>query len=202
MDMNRFTEKAQGALSEAQRLATRLGQTQVDVEHLLLALLDQDQGLAPAILSKADVSVDALKVRVQRELERLPRVSGPSGTPEQAYVSGRLNRLLTQAEDEARQLKDEYISVEHLLLAMIEDTGTAGRILKEFGVTRDRFMRALQEVRGNQRVTSQNPETTYQALERYGRDLTQLARQGKLDPVIGRDEEIRRVIQVLSRRTK
>jgi ATP-dependent Clp protease ATP-binding subunit ClpB len=202
MDINRFTEKAQEALAEAQRLATRLGQTQVDVEHLLLALLDQEQGLAPAILRKADVSVDALKVRVHRELERLPRVTGPSGTPEQAYVSSRLNRLLTQAEDEAKQLKDEYISVEHLLLAMIDDTGTTGRILKEFGVTRDRFMRALQEVRGNQRVTSQNPETTYQALERYGRDLTQLARQGKLDPVIGRDEEIRRVIQVLSRRTK
>jgi ATP-dependent Clp protease ATP-binding subunit ClpB len=202
MDINRFTEKAQEALAGAQRLATRLGQTQVDVEHLLLALLDQDQGLAPAILSKTDISVDALKVRVHRELERLPRVSSPSGTPEQAYISSRLNRLLTQAEDEAKQLKDDYVSVEHLLLAMIDDTGTAGRILKEFGVTRDRFMRALQEVRGNQRVTSQNPESTYQALERYGRDLTQLARQGKLDPVIGRDEEIRRVIQVLSRRTK
>jgi ATP-dependent Clp protease ATP-binding subunit ClpB len=202
MDINRFTEKAQEALTGAQRLATRLGQTQVDVEHLLLSLLDQEHGLAPAILSKADVSVDALKVRLHRELERLPRVSGPSGAPEQVYVSSRLNRLLTQAEDEAKQLKDEYISVEHLLLAMIDDTGTAGRILKEFGVTRDRFMRALQEVRGNQRVTSQTPETTYQALERYGRDLTQLARQGKLDPVIGRDEEIRRVIQVLSRRTK
>jgi ATP-dependent Clp protease ATP-binding subunit ClpB len=202
MDINRFTEKAQEALAGAQRLATRLGQQQVDVEHLLLALLDEEQGLAPAILTKADVSVDALKLRVHRELERLPRVSGPSGAPEQIHVSSRLNRLLTQAEDEARQLKDDYISVEHLLLAMTEDTGTTGRILKEFGVTRDRLMRALQEVRGHQRVTSPNPESTYQALERYGRDLTQLARQGKLDPVIGRDEEIRRVIQVLSRRTK
>jgi ATP-dependent Clp protease ATP-binding subunit ClpB len=202
MDINRFTEKAQESLAGAQRLASRLGQQQVDVEHLLLALLDQEQGLAPAILSKANVSVDALKVRVQRELERLPRVSGPSGGPEQVHVSSRLNRLLTQAEDEAKQLKDDYISVEHLLLAMTEDTGTAGRILREFAVTRDRLMRALQEVRGHQRVTSQNPEGTYQALERYGRDLTELARQGKLDPVIGRDEEIRRVIQVLSRRTK
>jgi len=202
MDINRFTEKAQEALAAAQRLATRLSQPQVDVEHLLLTLLDQEQGLAPAILSKSDISVDALKVRLHRELERQPRVSGPSGGPEQVHVSSRLNRLLTQAEDEAKQLKDDYISIEHLLLAMTEDTGTAGRILKEFGITRDRLMRALQEVRGNQRVTSQNPEGTYQALERYGRDLTQLARQGKLDPVIGRDEEIRRVIQVLSRRTK
>jgi ATP-dependent Clp protease ATP-binding subunit ClpB len=202
MDINRFTEKAQESLAAAQRLATRLGQQQVDVEHLLLAMLDQEQGLAPAILSKSDISVDALKVRLHRELERLPRVSGPSGGPEQVLISSRLNRLLTQAEDEAKQLKDDYISVEHLLLAMTDDTGTTGRILREFGVTRDRLMRALQEVRGHQRVTSPNPESTYQALERYGRDLTELARQGKLDPVIGRDEEIRRVIQVLSRRTK
>jgi ATP-dependent Clp protease ATP-binding subunit ClpB len=202
MDINRFTEKTQEALAGAQRLATRLGQPQVDVEHLLLSLLDEEQGLAPAIFNKMDISVDALKLRLQRELERLPRVSGPSASPEQVHVSSRLNRLLTQAEEEARQLKDDYISVEHLMLAMTGDSGAAGRILKEFGITRDRLMRALQEVRGNQRVTSPNPETTYQALERYGRDLTQLARQGKLDPVIGRDEEIRRVIQVLSRRTK
>lgn len=133
MDINRFTERAQEALAGAQRLANRLGQQQVDVEHLLLALLDQDQGLAPAILSKADISVDALKVRVQRELERLPRVSGPSGGPEQVHVSSRLNRLLSQAEDEAKQLKDDYVSIEHLLLAMTDDTGTTGRILKEFG---------------------------------------------------------------------
>src|SRR5262249_8627169 len=117
-------------------------------------------------------------------------------------VSGRLNRVLAQAEDEAKKLKDEFISVEHLLFALTDDTGPAGRMLKEFGVTRDRLLRSLQEVRGNQRVTSQNPEETYQALEKYGRDLTEYARRGKLDPVIGRDEEIRRVIQVLSRRTK
>jgi ATP-dependent Clp protease ATP-binding subunit ClpB len=202
MDLNRFTEKAQEALAGAQRLATRLGQQQVDVEHLLLTLLDQDDGLAPAVLNKSGVSVDALKVRVHRELERLPRVSGASSGPDQVYITGRLNRLLTQAEDEAKRLKDDYISVEHLLLAMTEDTGTTGRILKEFGVTRDSLMRSLQEVRGHQRVSSQNPEGTYQALERYGRDLTQLANRGKLDPVIGRDDEIRRVIQVLSRRTK
>src|SRR5437879_2799503 len=202
MDFNRFTEKAQEALAESQRLATRLGHQQVEAEHLLLAMLDQDQGLAPAILNKAQVPVDVVKLRIHRELERLPRVSGPSGEPEQIHVGARLNRVLVQAEDEAKRLKDEYISIEHLLLALTDDKGGAGRILKEFGVTRDKLMTALQEVRGHQRVTSQNPEGTYQALERYGRDLTQLARQGKLDPVIGRDEEIRRVIQVLSRRTK
>jgi ATP-dependent Clp protease ATP-binding subunit ClpB len=202
MDMNRFTEKCQEALSAAHRLAGRLQHQQMDVEHLLLALLDQERGLASSLLTKADVSVEALKVRVHRELERLPRVSGPSAGPDQIAITGRLNRLLGQAEDEAKKLKDEYVSVEHLLLAALGDTGAAGRILKEFGLTRERLMRALQEVRGHQRVTSPNPEATYEALERYGRDLTQLAGQGKLDPVIGRDEEIRRVIQVLSRRTK
>jgi ATP-dependent Clp protease ATP-binding subunit ClpB len=202
MDINRFTEKAQEALAGSQRLASRLGHAQVDVEHVLLSLLDQEQGLAPAILQKAGVSVDALKLRVHRELERLPRVSVEGGANDQVHVSSRLNRLLTQAEDEAKTLKDDYLSVEHLLLALTDDTGTSGRILKEFGITRDRLMRSLQEVRGHQRVTSQNPEGTYQALERYGRDLTQLAARGKLDPVIGRDDEIRRVIQVLSRRTK
>jgi ATP-dependent Clp protease ATP-binding subunit ClpB len=202
MDLNRFTEKAQEALSAAQRMAARFSHQQVDVEHVLLALLDQEQGLASSILSKSGISVDALKIKLQRELERLPKVSGPSGAADQIYVSSRLNRLLSQAEDEAKRLKDDYISIEHLLLALTDDTGTTGRLLKEFGVSRDRLMRALQEVRGHQRVTSQNPEGTYQALERYGRDLTQLASQSKLDPVIGRDEEIRRVIQVLSRRTK
>jgi ATP-dependent Clp protease ATP-binding subunit ClpB len=200
--MNRLTEKAQEGLSAAQRLATRMGHQQLDVEHLLLALLDQERGLATSILNKADVSADALKIRLQRELERLPKVSTASGEPGQVYVAGRLNRLLSQAEDEAKRLKDDFISVEHLLLALTDDTGAAGRLLKEFGVTRDRLMRALQEVRGHQRVTTPNPEATYEALERYGRDLTKLAAQGKLDPVIGRDEEIRRVIQVLSRRTK
>src|SRR5947207_3257478 len=202
MDLNKFTEKAQQALAGSQKLAARLNHQQIDVEHVLLSLLDQDRGLAPAILQKAGVSVDALTIKLQRELEKLPKVTGPSGAPEQMYVTGRFNKFVANAEDEAKKLKDEYVSVEHLLLAATEDTGTAGRTLKEFGVTRDRLLKALQEVRGHQRVTSQNPEETYQALEKYGRDLTQLAQQGKLDPVIGRDEEIRRVIQVLSRRTK
>jgi ATP-dependent Clp protease ATP-binding subunit ClpB len=202
MDINRFTEKAQEALQNAQKRAVRAGHQQVDVEHLLAALLEDSEGLIPAVLRKADINVESLKQKTEAELERLPRVSGPSGGPDQFYLTGRLNRLLTQAEDELKKFKDEYISVEHLLLAMTEDGGAAGRLLKEFGIRRDRLMKSLQEIRGHQRVTSPHPEATYQALERFGRDLTQLATQGKLDPVIGRDEEIRRVVQVLSRRTK
>jgi ATP-dependent Clp protease ATP-binding subunit ClpB len=202
MDINRFTEKAQEALSAAQSKAVRSSHQQVDVEHLLSTLLEQERGLASSVLMRAGVSLDALKRRIEQELDRLPKVSGPSGGPDQIYITGRLNRVLAQAEDEAKQLKDQFISVEHLLLAMMDDGGVTGRLLKELGITRERLMQALQEIRGSQRVTSQNPEATYEALERYGRDLTKLAAQGKLDPVIGRDEEIRRVIQVLSRRTK
>ncbi len=174
----------------------------MDVEHLFLALLGQQGGLAASILNKAGFDVGSLEQHVEQALERMPKVSSPSGGPDQIYVSGRLNRLLVQAEDEAKRLKDEYLSVEHLLLAMTDDEGALGQILKESGMNRERLMRTLQEVRGTQRVTSPTPEATYEALDRYGQDLTQLARQGKLDPVIGRDEEIRRVIRVLSRRTK
>jgi len=202
MDINRFTEKAREALQGAQKLAIRMNHQQIDVEHLLVSLLDQEGGLTSAILKKAGVAPEALTIRLQRELEKLPRVTGAGGAPDNFYLTGRLNKLLTQAEDEAKKLKDEYVSVEHLLLAMTDDRGAAGTLLKEFGVNRDRLLSALKDVRGSQRVTSQNPEETYQSLEKYGRDLTEYARRGKLDPVIGRDEEIRRVIQVLSRRTK
>jgi ATP-dependent Clp protease ATP-binding subunit ClpB len=198
MDINRFTEKAQEALQAAQKIAARYEQQQVDVEHLLLVLLRQEPGLAPAILRKANVNLDGLRQRAEREIDRLPKVSGATGE----NISSRLNRVLNRAEDEAKSFKDDYVSVEHLLLALLDDGGASGRLLKELGVTRDRLMTALREVRGAQRVTSQSPEATYEALEKYGRDLTKLAEQGKLDPVIGRDEEIRRVIQVLSRRTK
>ncbi len=202
MDINRLTEKAQAALQAAQAKAVRYSHQQVDVEHLLAALLEQEGGLAPAILNKAEAPVGSLRERLEQELARLPKVSSPTGATDQIYITGRLNRLMVQAEDEARRLKDEYISVEHLLLAMTDDGGVTGRLFKEFGISRERLMQVLQEVRGSQRVTTPTPEGTYQALERYGRDLTQLAGQGKLDPVIGRDDEIRRVIQVLSRRTK
>ena len=202
MDINRLTQKAQEAIASAQTKAARYGHQQVDVEHLLASLLEQEGGLATSILSKTEINIDNLKRRVEQELERMPKVSGPGGTPDQIYITARLNRLLAQAEDEAKKLKDEYVSIEHLLLAMTDDGGAAGRILKEFGVTREQLAQALKGIRGNQRVTSQNPEATYEALGRYGRDFTKLAAQGKLDPVIGRDEEIRRVIQVLSRRSK
>ncbi|MDW8365530.1 MAG: Clp protease N-terminal domain-containing protein, partial [Abditibacteriales bacterium] len=202
MRFDRFTEKVQQAVLEAQSLATRLSHQQIDVEHLLLALLEQERGIAPAILQKAGVNLDALRQQVERELQKMPKVMGPSGAPDQVYLTGRMNQVMVRAEDEAKQLKDEYISVEHVLLAMTQDGGAVGRIFQDLGITRARLMTALKEVRGSQRVTTPNPEDTYQALERYGRDLTQLAAQGKLDPVIGRDEEIRRVIQILARRTK
>ncbi len=204
MDLNRFTEKLQDALQAAQSNALRNGNPQIDVEHLLLALLDQPGGLAPSIFNKADIPLGSFRTLVEREIDRLPKVSNPLGSQPagQIYITNRMQTLLAKAEDEAKRLKDEYVSVEHVLLAATEDQGAAGRIFRESGLSRDRFMKALQEVRGNQRVTTPNPETTYEALEKYGRDLTQLAAQGKLDPVIGRDEEIRRVIQVLSRRTK
>jgi ATP-dependent Clp protease ATP-binding subunit ClpB len=202
MDFNRFTEKVQEAFRSAQGIATRYGNQQLDVEHLMAALLDQEGGLAPSILNKSDINTAALRARIEQEINKLPKVSGPAASPDQVYVTSRLQKLLTLAEDESKRLKDEFVSVEHILLAAVEDKGATGKLLKEFGLTHDRLMRSLQEVRGSQRVTSQNPEATYEALQKYGRDLTQLASQGKLDPVIGRDEEIRRVIQVLSRRTK
>jgi ATP-dependent Clp protease ATP-binding subunit ClpB len=194
MDFNRFTEKLQEAVRSAQGIAIRNGNQQVDVEHLLAALLGQDGGLAGSILARGGVNVEALTARVAGDIERMPKVSGSTGGPDQVFVTPRLSKVLVAAEDEAKKLKDEYVSVEHVLLAMIGTT--------DLGVSREKLMQALREVRGSQRVTSQNPEATYEALERYGRDLTKLASKGKLDPVIGRDEEIRRVIQVLSRRTK
>jgi ATP-dependent Clp protease ATP-binding subunit ClpB len=202
MDINRFTEKVQQALQSAQSSATRQGHQQLDVEHVLMALLEQQDGLGPAILLKAGVALDRVAQKIDAEIAKMPRVSSPSGAANQIYVTGRLNSVLSHAEDEARKLKDDFISVEHLLLAMIDDKGATGTALREAGLSREKLSNAIKEVRGSQRVTSQNPESTYQSLEKYGRDLTQLAEQGKLDPVIGRDEEIRRVIQVLSRRTK
>jgi ATP-dependent Clp protease ATP-binding subunit ClpB len=197
MDFNRFTEKLQEGLRSAQGLASRNGQQQLDVEHLLTALLEQEGGLTQSILAKAGVKLEDVHRYLTQALSKLPRVSGTSAGMDQIYISGRLQQLLNKAEDEAKRLKDEYVSVEHVLLAATDE-----RVFKDLGLTRERLMRTLQEVRGTQRVTSQNPEATYEALEKYGRDLTQMAGQGKLDPVIGRDDEIRRVMQVLSRRTK
>ncbi|MFN7542316.1 MAG: ATP-dependent chaperone ClpB [Acidobacteriota bacterium] len=202
MDFNRFTEKVQESLRGAQALALRSQHQQVDVEHELIALLEQTNGLAPSILKKAETPPEALKQRLERELEKLPKVTLQSGQADQIYVTARLTKLFADAEAEAKQRKDDFLSVEHILLAAVADTGAAGRALKEAGLTRARLETAIQNVRGAQRVTTQNPEETYESLEKYGRDLTAAAAQGKVDPVIGRDEEIRRVIQVLSRRTK
>ncbi|OQC66666.1 MAG: Chaperone protein ClpB [Verrucomicrobia bacterium ADurb.Bin006] len=204
MDLNKFTEKSQAALAEAQTLATRHQHQAVDVEHLAVALLEQEGGLVPRLFERIQISPDLLRAKLEEELGRLPRVSGGTAPGHGVYVTQRLNKALVHAQDEARKLKDEYVSVEHLVLALFAEPESSGigRIFKALGVTRGDFLKALTEVRGNQRVTSANPEATYEALEKYGRDLTRLAQQNKLDPVIGRDNEIRRCVQVLSRRTK
>ena len=197
MDMNRMTLKVQEALQAASAMAMRRNHQGIDVEHVLAALLEQPDGSAGPILEQAGVSVSAAKAKAEQRLAKIPQVQG-AGAPGQLHLTQRTATLLSRAEDEKQTLKDEYISVEHLLLAMT----VSGGALKDLGVTRDKLLAGLQHVRGNQRVTSQDPEGTFQALEKYGRDLTALAGQGKLDPVIGRDEEIRRTIQILSRRTK
>ena len=204
MDLSKFTEKSQAALTEAQAIGTRNQHQAVDVEHLALALLEQQEGLVPRLVEKAGVSPDLLKKKIQEGLDRIPRVSGDSTTGQGIYVTQRLNKLLVTAQDEAKRLKDEYVSVEHLVLAMLAEPATTeiGKIFKSVNFRRENFLKALTEIRGNQRVTSANPEATYESLEKYGRDLTRLAAQNKLDPVVGRDAEIRRCIQVLSRRTK
>ncbi len=200
MDLNRFTEKAQEAVLQAQSLAGEHSHGQIEGEHLLLALLRQTDGVVPLIVQGLGLQPGALVQQVQGELARKPRVYG--GTA-QVGLSRELAQTLDRADKIAGEMRDEFVSTEHLLLALAEErAGNVARILHSYGLTRDAILRALAGIRGSQRVTSQTPESTYQALEKYGRDLTDLARRGKLDPVIGRDEEIRRVIQVLSRRTK
>ena len=204
MDTGSLTEKSREALQEAQNVATRMGHTEVDGEHLLLALVDQQEGLVPRLLEQAGANVEALRSDLDRELSRRPKVSGPGVTPGQVMITQRLAKLLDAAEREAKRLKDSYVSVEHLVMALSEEgsASAAGRVLASHGVTRDAFLTALTKVRGNQRVTSATPEGAYEALEKYGRDLVSEGRAGKLDPVIGRDAEIRRVTQILSRKTK
>lgn len=204
MDTGTLTEKSREALQEAQNLATRMGHTEVDGEHLLLALVDQQDGLVPRLLEQTGANVDALRSDLERELSRRPKVSGPGATPGQVMITQRLAKLLDVAEREAKRLKDSYVSVEHLVMALSEEgsASAAGRVLANHGVTREAFLTALTKVRGNQRVTSATPEGAYEALEKYGRDLVSEGRAGKLDPVIGRDSEIRRVTQILSRKTK
>ena len=197
MDLNQYTQKSQEAILDAQRLARDLNHQAIEPAHILAALLRQNEGVVPALVTKIAGGVDALRSDVANELDNRPKVYGAGG---EVGLSRQANQVFEAAERYAKGMQDDYVSTEHILLGLT-DSSEATR-LQRFGITKDAILRALASVRGTQRVSSQNPEDTYQALERYGRDLTAAARQGKLDPVIGRDEEIRRVVQILSRRTK
>lgn len=199
MAVEKFTEKAQEALVDAQNIVVKNGQQEVDAEHLHLALLTQEDGLIPKILKNMKVNLDGYISDLQREVDRRPKVMGNVSV----YMTRRLNELLVRAQEKLKDFNDEYVSVEHLYLAILEDKSDFNTsILRQYNISKDRFLKALAEVRKNQRVTSQNPEATYDALNRFGRDLVEEAAKNKLDPVIGRDEEIRRVVRILSRRTK
>ncbi len=204
MDPNKFTKKTNDAIAEAQSLAISNGQQQIEVEHLLLALVEQEKGIVSKILEKSGIDPALYKSAVQKEVNKLPSVSGPGAQPGQVFVTQRLNRVIVEAEQAAKRMHDEFISVEHLYLAIMDEHGStgAGRVNKSFNLTKDKVLGAMTTIRGNQRVTTDNPEATYDALKKYGRDLVEEARKGKLDPVIGRDSEIRRVVRILSRRTK
>src|SRR3972149_4190811 len=198
---DRFTIKSQEAFGDAQSLALDRNQQQLEVEHLLLALINQKEGLTLQILQKLGANTAGIISRLEEEIDRLPRIEGAGAG--QIYITPRLNSVVEAAFDEMKNLRDEYLSSEHLLLAIADEKdGTSARILKENGASKDEIMKALREIRGSARVVDQTPEDKYLALQKYGRDLTEFAARGKLDPVIGRDNEIRRVLQVLSRRTK
>jgi len=204
MDPNTFTKKTQDAVSEAQNLAIRSGHQQIDSEHLLRALVAQEQGLVPQILRKLGVPSDKYLGAIDAEIAKLPRVSGPGARPDQILVTPRLQKVLVAADDQAKRMKDEFVSVEHVFLTLMDESPSTGvgRVNKQFSLDKNKVLEALTDVRGKQRVTSDNPEATYDSLKKYGRDLVEEAKSGKLDPVIGRDSEIRRVIRILSRRTK
>ena len=201
MQMDKLTYKAQEAVAEAQKTAERYNHQQIDTGHLLLSLIKQKEGIVPQILKRVSADITIIEKELYKELERIPRISGP-GSIGQIYITPKLNDVFSAAEKEAERLHDEYVSTEHILIGVIEIGDSASRILRNAGVSKDKILKVLVEIRGAQSVTDQNPEDKYQALTRYSRDLTELARKGRLDPVIGRDDEIRRVIQVLSRRTK
>jgi len=204
MNIQKLTEKMQAALMEAQSIASNRGQQQIDGEHLFAALLDQPDGLAPLLLEQSGIAVKTIRQSLDEEIDKLPRVTGAPSATGQVYLSPRLNKLFTTAENIAKKLKDDYVSVEHILMAFVDegDSTPVGKLLKQFGLTQERLMKAMTNIRGNSRVDNPNPESTYNVLEKYGVDLVTAARKGKIDPVIGRDNEIRRVVQVLSRRRK
>jgi ATP-dependent chaperone protein clpB len=200
MNIEKYTQKMQGAILDAQSIANSYGHQQLEIAHVHYAIISDSDGLIPKLLEAMNVDVNSLKADLKSDLEKLPKVSGSSA---QLYMSSELNNVLTKAEKIASDFKDEYVSVEHLYLAILDSNNQeVGRLMAKYGINKDEFMKALTMVRGNQRVTSQNPEDTYDALNKYGTDLVDAARKGKLDPVIGRDLEIRRAIEILSRRTK
>lgn len=204
MDANRFTEKALQAMQTAQTKATRYQHQEVDIDHVMLAFMEQPDGLLPRLLQKMGIAADTLVQEIDAGLRRRPKVMGGGVEAGRIYVSQSLNQVMVKAEDEAKAFNDEYISVEHIFLASLEEAQSRniGQIYKKLGITRERVLKALTEIRGNQRVTSTTPESTYEVLEKYGRDLVQEAKNNKMDPVIGRDSEIRHVIRILSRKTK
>jgi len=199
INFNKLTIKSQEALQGAQEIASAYGNQQVEPEHLFAALVQNAEGVTSSILSKIGVNLNILKIKANELIEKLPKVSGAIG---QQYISQNLAKVLEDSFKIAASMKDEYVSVEHILLAMSDSADAVGKLLKSQGVTKQDILSALKDIRGSQRVTGQAPEETYKALEKYGRNLNELAQQGKLDPVIGREDEIRRVLQVLSRRTK
>ncbi|MCA9981085.1 MAG: ATP-dependent Clp protease ATP-binding subunit, partial [Anaerolineales bacterium] len=203
MRFDRFTERAQDAAARAYQIVQRFGHSQVDTEHLLLALLEQNDGAVAQILDYLNVDGQAVAARVDETLSNSPKANVYGGGVGQVFYTPRIRTVLELAQSEASQLKDEFISTEHILLAILSERNTpTARIMQEFGLTRDRVMEGIEHLRGGRRVTDRQAETRYRTLEKYSRDLTALAKEGRLDPVIGRDNEILRVVQVLSRRTK
>ncbi|NOS85914.1 MAG: type VI secretion system ATPase TssH, partial [Ignavibacteria bacterium] len=200
INYNKFTIKAQEAMQEASEIAANYSNQQIEPEHLLAALIGNEESIAVSLIKKIGANIDSIRIKVSSLIDKLPKVS--NATTSNQFMSSNLQKDLDEAVKAAGQLHDEYVSVEHLLIAISDDRSAAGKLLSSQGVTHEAILTALKDVRGSQRVTTQAPEETYQSLKKYGRDLNQLAKIGKLDPVIGRDDEIRRVLQVLSRRTK
>src|SRR4030095_6948979 len=200
INFNRFTIKAQEAMQAASEIAANYSNQQIEPEHLFAALIQNEENIAVSLIMKIGGNIDSLRIKASGLIEKLPKVS--SATTSNQFLSNNLQKILDESFKIAAQLKDEYVSIEHILIALSEDKGAVGKLLTQQGINKENILNALKDVRGSQRVTSQDPEQTYQSLKKYGRDLNHLAKQGKLDPVIGRDDEIRRVLEVLFRRNK
>lgn len=200
INFNKFTIKAQEAMQAATEIASSYGNQQIEPEHLLAAIVQNNEGVAVSLIQKVGVDPNTLRIKISGLIDKLPKISSSASTNQ--FMSQNLSRVLEESFKIASQLKDEYVSIEHIIMALADSNTDTGKLLKEQGITKEQIFQALKDVRGTLRVTGQDPEDTYQSLKKYGRDLNALAKQGKLDPVIGREDEIRRVLQVLSRRTK